>query len=199
MHIIYGGAATSKASMTAADTMDRTVIERAAVKADMLQEMNPDALTMAPSMVGGEPHYVCVMSPFQAYALRTNSGTNGWLDIQKAALTATGKDNPIFKGGLGMINNVVLHSHAWAIRFGDYGAGANVAAARALLMGRQAGVIAYGSPNRETRFNWVEELKDAGNEPVFTTGLIFGFKKTRFNNKDLGVMSIDTAAKDPNS
>ena len=40
-------------------------------------------------------------------------------------------------------------------------------------------------------------MKDYGNEPVVATGCIFGVKKTRFNGKDFGVLSIDTAAKDP--
>ena len=93
----------------------------------------------------GEKHYVLLMSPFQEFDLRDETGEKGWLEVQKAAASAEGKNNPIFKGGLGMINNIVLHSHESAIRFSDYGAGANVAAARALFLGRQAAVIAYGT------------------------------------------------------
>lgn len=194
-HLLFGGAASSKASITEADTMSRALIERAAVYAEMMQEMNPDSQNMAPVTIDGAPHYVMVMSPFQAHALRLETGSGGWLDIQKAALASDARNNPIFKGGLGMINDVVLHQHRWAVRFDDYGVGGNVQAARALFMGAQAGVMAYGSANRESRFDWVEELKDAGNEPVFTAGLIYGFKKTRFGGRDLGVLALDTAAK----
>lgn len=198
-HLMYGGAATSKASLTAADTMSRQTISRAAVKAEMLQEINPECINMQPTMVEGAPHYVMLMSPFQEYDLRNEAGASGWLEIQKAASTALGAKSPIFRGGMGMIDNVVLHSHRWAIRFNNYGAGANVEAARALLLGRQAGIIAYGSANTESKFDWFEEMKDAGNEPVFTAGVIFGFKKTKFGGKDLGVISVDTAAKNPNA
>ncbi|MFM9577988.1 N4-gp56 family major capsid protein, partial [Streptomyces turgidiscabies] len=83
----------------------------------------------------GEKHYVLLMSPDQETDLRLEVGEKGWLDVQKAAAGAEGKNNPIFKGGLGMINNVVLHSHESVIRFNDYGAGSNVSAARALFMG----------------------------------------------------------------
>ncbi|MEN2425934.1 N4-gp56 family major capsid protein [Chromobacterium vaccinii] len=197
-HILFGGAAVSKATLTEADKMSRTLVERAAVQAEMLQEVNPDCINMQPTMVDGAPHYVMVMNPWQTHDMRQEAGSAGWMELQKAAATALGASSPIFKGGLGMIKNVVLHEHRWGIRFGDYGAGRNVQAARALLLGRQAGVMAYGSANRETKFNWVEELKDAGNEPVFTGGLIYGFKKTKFANRDLGVIAVDTAAKNPN-
>ena len=196
-HVLYGGDAESKATLAAEDKMTRAVIERAQVQATMLQAQDPEAANMAPVMIDGEEHYVLLMSPFQEYDLRTASGSE-WLDVQKAAAAAEGRNNPIFKGGLGMINNVVLHSHRNAIRFSDYGTGTPVDAARALFLGRQAGVVAYGTSGG-MRWEWKEDEKDYGNEPSVASGAIFGFKKTRFNGKDFGVISIDTAAKDPNA
>lgn len=195
-HILYGGSATSKATITNADTMSRLLIERAAVQATMLQAQDPDSANMCPVSMEGEDRYVVVMSPFQEHDLRTADAA-GWLEIQKAAAGAEGRNNPIFKGSLGMINNVVLHSHRNAIRFNDYGAGADLPAARALFLGRQAGVVAYGTTGG-MRFSWKEEVKDYGNEPTVASGTIFGIKKSRFNGKDFGVISLDTYAKDPN-
>ena len=97
-----------------------------------------------------------------------------------------------------MINNCVLHSHESVIRYRDYGAGQNVEAARALFLGRQAGVIAYGSPGG-LRFTWKEETDDFGNEPVVAAGTILGVSKVKFNERDFGVISVDTAATDPNA
>ena len=97
-----------------------------------------------------------------------------------------------------MINNVVLHSHESVIRYNDYGAGNNVLAARALFMGRQAGVVAYGTAGG-LRFTWKEETDDYGNEPTVAAGTIIGVSKTRFNQRDFGVISVDTASKDPNA
>lgn len=196
-HLLYGGAATSKATLTANDKMTRAVIEKAQVKATMLQAQDPENANMVPVSIDGEEHYVIVMNPFQAHDLRTASGSE-WLDVQKAAAAAEGKANPIFKGGLGMIKNVVLHEHRNSIRFSDYGAGSNVEAGRALFLGRQAGVVAYGTSGG-MRWDWKEETKDYGNEPTVASGAIFGFKKARFNGRDFGVLSIDTASKDPNA
>lgn len=196
-HLLYGGAATSKATLTANDKMTRAVIEKAQVKATMLQAQDPENANMVPVSIDGEEHYCIVMNPFQAHDLRTASGSE-WLDVQKAAAAAEGKANPIFKGGLGMIKNVVLHEHRNSIRFSDYGAGSNVNAGRALFLGRQAGVVAYGTSGG-MRWDWKEETKDYGNEPTVASGAIFGFKKARFNGRDFGVLSIDTAATDPNA
>lgn len=195
-HLMYGGAASSKATLAATDKMTRELIERASNKTKMLRARDPKAANMQPVSVDGEKHFVLVMSPDQEYDLRTEQGAQGWLEIQKAAAAAEGRKSPIFRGGLGMINNIVLHSHESVIRFKDYGAGTNVNAARALLLGRQAGVVAYGSAGG-LRYTWVEETDDFGNEPTVASGTIMGVSKARFNNRDFGVLSIDTAAKDP--
>ncbi|WP_213506165.1 N4-gp56 family major capsid protein (plasmid) [Brucella anthropi] len=196
-HLLYGGDATSHTDLAADDIMSRAVIERATVKARMMRTEDPDAANMVPVMINGEGHYVCVMSTFQEHDMRNNDQA-GWLEIQKAAMAAEGKSSPIFKGGLGMINNVVLHSHERAIRLGGIGAGGKVQAARALFLGSQAGVIAYGS-TKGLRFTWTEEIIDHGNDGSIASGVILGIKKTRFNDTDFGVIALDTAAKDPNA
>lgn len=199
-HILHAGDAISRGTLTANDRMTLELIDRAKVKATMLQALDPDAANMQPVSIDGEEHYVCVMSPFQVHDVRTDAGSN-WLDIQKAAAGAEGRNSPIFRGGLGMHNNVILHEHRNVVRFSNYGAGGDVAAARALFMGRQAGVVAYGTAasNGNVRWDWKEIMKDYDNEPAVAAGAIFGAKKTRFNGKDFGVLSLDTAAADPNA
>ena len=194
-HILFGGAAKAKAEITTSDKMSKALIERACTAAKMMSQRDTEACSMLPMDVDGEGRFICVMSTYQAHDLRT-ADTSGWMDIQKALITAEGKNTPIFKGGLGMINNVVLHEHEDCVRFSDYGASTNLPAARALFLGRQAGVVAYGTPEN-IRFSWTEEMKDAGNQPVVTSGPILGMKKTRFNGRDFGVMALDTYAKDP--
>jgi len=190
-HQMFAGGKV-KNTITATDKISRNLIEAATVKARIMQALNPDQSNMAPTNVNGDNHYVLVMSPYQMHDLR-NDNASGWMDIQKAAAAAEGRNNPIFKGGAGMINNVVLHEHESVIRFDDYGSGGNVLAARALFLGRQAGAIAYGSSGG-MRFAWAEEMHDYGNEPVVSSGMTIGIKKTRFNNQDFGVLAIDTAA-----
>lgn len=194
-HLLFGGDADSKQTITSSDIMTRAVIERAVTKAAMMQAENPDAANMVPVKVGTEEHYVCLMSPYQAHDLRI-SDAGGWLDIQKAAAAAEGKSNPIFRGGLGMINNVVLHQHRNVIRFDNYGIGGDLPAARALFMGRQAGVVAFGT-TKGMKFDWKEKERDYDNEPTVASGFLGGVKKSRFNDLDFGVISIDTYAENP--
>lgn len=195
-HIMYGDG-TSKATLTSSGKMTRNLVERASTKAETMGGGTEELPQLQPIMIDGEEHFVMVMHTFAAYDLRIESGAGGWLEIQKSASTAEGRNNPIFKGGLGMLSNVVLHKHKNVLRFTDYGAGANVAAARALFLGEQAGVCAFGSPGTNLRFDWHEETRDNGNQVVITSSSIFGIKKTRFNSKDYGVIALDTAAADP--
>lgn len=196
-HLLYGNDASAKNNIDSADVMDLRLIDRAATRADTMGGGTSGIPMIEPIKIDGEDHFCVVMHPFQAHAMRTNTSTGQWFDIQKAAAAAEGRNNPIFKGSLGMYNNVVLHKHRSVIRFSDYGAGSNVAAARALFMGRQAGVVAFGSPGTGLRFDWNEESRDNGNMAVITTSTICGIKKTAYTidgtSRDFGVMSLDTA------
>lgn len=196
-HVLYGGDATAKANVDANDKFDLALIDRAVARASMMGGGVQETPQIQPIRIDGEEHFVIVMNPWQEYDLRTNTSTGQWLDIQKSATTAEGRSNPIFKGSLGMYNNVVLHTHKAVVRDNTYGAGGNVEAARALFMGVQAGVVAFGSSGNGLRFDWHEETQDRGNEAVITTSTICGVKKTTFNSKDFGLLSLDTAAADP--
>jgi len=200
-HLMYGGDATSKATLAATDKMSLALVDRLAARAEVMGGGTSGIPAIQPVMIDGEEHFVFVMHPWCEYDMRTGVGTGGWLDIQKALATSEGRNSPICKGGLGIHNNVILHKHKGVIRFSDYGAGSNVAAARNLFMGRQAGVVAFGSPGTGLRFDWNEELEDRGNQVVITTGSIFGVKKSRFtidtNSYDFGVIAADAACADP--
>lgn len=200
-HLLYGGDATAKNDLDANDKITLSLIDKAVARAETMGGGTTGVPAIQPVEVDGEPHFVLVMHPWQEYDLRTNTSTGQWLDIQKAAASAEGKYSPIFKGGLGMYNNVILHKHKGVITDNTYGAGSNVSAARALFLGRQAGVVAFGSPGTGLRFDWTEELEDRGNQVVITTSSIFGVKKTAFTiagtSRDFGVVALDTAAADP--
>jgi N4-gp56 family major capsid protein len=195
-HIVYGGAATSKASLVIGDIMTRNLVEKTATTAGMIRALDTNAANMVPVTMEGEQRFVMLMSLYQEYSLRTDTGAAGWLELQKAAAGATGNGSKLFKGSLGMINNVILHSHKSVVRFDDYGVGTNLDASRGLFMGRQAGVVAYGTPGG-ARYMWEEEMDDYGNEPTIVAGLIFGMKKTRFNSRDFGIIAVDTASPAP--
>lgn len=198
-HQMFGNTATAFNNITVNDRMDLRLIDRAKTKADSQGGGATGIPVMQPCKIDGNETFVCVMHTFQEDDLRSNTSTGQWLDIQKAAAAAEGRNNPMFKGSLGMYRGVILHSHRNVIRFSNAGAGANVAAARSLFMGSQAAVVAFGSPGTNLRFDWNEETRDNGDKVVITTSSIFGIKKVTFNvdgvgNQDFGVMALDTAA-----
>jgi len=197
-HILYGGTAVSKATLTTADKMSVRLLERVAVKPSMMNAVNPDVIRMTPVRVASDNCFVVLMNQFQSYDLRTETGDISWSKISQALATSEGRSSPIVKGGLGKINNLLLHEHESVLRFNDYGAGNDVSASRALLLGRQAGIVAYGSGGNKSRFSWVEKLTDADNQVEIYCGMIGGFKKSRFNGHDFGVCAVDTYAADPN-
>jgi len=195
-HILYAGSAGTKIGMANTDKMDLSYIDQAVALASMMGGGTQGVPKIQPILINGEKHFVCLINPWQVYDLRTASGSE-WLDIQKAAATAEGRKNPIFQGGLGMYNNVVLHEHQAVIRFSDYGSGQNVEVARAIFMGVQAAVLAFGTSGTGLRFGWHEEERDNGNQVVISTHSILGVSKVTFNSMDFGVMAIDTAAAQP--
>lgn len=204
MHQMYGGAATSKATLVVGDTFKLRLIDKAVAKAETMGGDGSDELSMIPVSIEGGDHYIALMHTYQADAMRQDAGTGGWLDIQKAAAAAEGAKNPIFTGAMGMYNDVVLHKHRNVIRFSDYGAGANVNAARALFLGSQAALVAYGDSEMGTRYRWTEESKDHGNSVAIGTHSVMGVKKATYKSKDgatvrdFGVIAMDTANVDPN-
>ena len=198
-HILFAGSAQSKATLTAADKMTVAFLERVAVKPTMMNAVNPNVVRMSPVTVEGAKRFVVLMSKFQAYDLRTEVGDLSWSKIAQAAATSEGRNSPIFRGGIGMVSGLVLHEHESVRRWTNYGAGGNIHAARALLLARQAGVVAYGSGGNGARMSWVEKLTDADNQVEIYCGVIMGMKKTRFNGLDFGVCALDTACRDPNA
>lgn len=196
-HVLYGGDATDYANLDAGDKFDLRLIDRAKTKADAQGGGATNIPVLQPCKIDGNETFVCVMHTFQEDDLRSNTSTGQWLDIQKAAAGAEGRSSPLFKGSLGLYRGVILHSHRNVIRSNDAGAG-NVEAARALFMGAQAGVCAFGSPGTNLRYDWHEETRDNGDKVVISTSSIFGTKKVRFDTdagpQDFGLFSLDTAA-----
>lgn len=193
-HLMFPNAVTAKTGITSADTMSVRLIEKAETKARMMRQRDPESSNLyGIKYAGGKQRYCVLMSPYQENDLRGSTNTGNWMDIQKAAAGAEGRNSPLFEDALGMVKGVILHSHERVTLFNDYGAGADLPAARALFLGRQAGVICFGSTNKQ-RFTWVEEVTDGKQKIEIICGAIWGFKKTRFRNRDFGSLAIDTYA-----
>lgn len=198
-HKLYGGNAQSKATLTAADTMKLTTLERALTKAKAEGGGSDKKIRLDPlKMEGNKEAFILLMHVYQAHDLRADVGAKGWMALQSAAAAAEGKKSQIFSGQLGWHQGVCLKEHKDVVCFDNYGAGGNVKTARAALMGRQALVTAFGNANsratsQKMRMNWKEEEKDYGNKLSIASGLIFNVKRPEFGGKTYGSFAIDTA------
>jgi N4-gp56 family major capsid protein len=187
-HNIWGGDATSDATIDTSDVMTLSLVDRAVQTARNISPM------MKPCDMGGDQVFVLVMHDYQWRSMKTNTATGQWLDIQKAA-GVRGQANPIFQGDdyCGRYNGVDMFKHPMVPYFTDWG-GTTYTGARALFLGTQALCLAWGSPDGANRWSFWQELDDRGNVEICDVGAIWGVNKPQFNSKDWGVIAIDTYA-----
>lgn len=189
--IIYGGNATAANNVDATDVFDLRVLDKAR---ERIARVSP---TMRKGKFGGKNLWTCVISPEQVTSLRTNTSTGQWLDLQKSAMQG-GKvdDNPIWNAALGVYNDFMLVESTRIPIFQNFGAGANVQAHRALILGAQAAVTCHGiKTDDKGRLKVVEKEIDYGKHLGLGATFVWGMAKSRFNDQsDFGVFAVDTAA-----
>jgi len=192
--LIYSGGAVSKTDLDATDVMSLAVVEKLNAK---LKTRDP---VMLPFMINGSRKFVLLMHPFDVYNMRTSTSETDWLEIHKA--TDRGNKAMMYQDSLGEYGGMIMHEHRNVIQFDDYGAGSDVSASRSLCLGAQAGMAAWGgasSVSSKNQMSWHEESDDRGNALAITAGAIYGVKKSRYDGADYGVISVDSAAADPNA
>jgi N4-gp56 family major capsid protein len=89
---------------------------------------------------------------------------------------------------LGEYNGVVIHEST------RVPAGLVAGVRRAIFIGAQAGILAFGQDNSPNKTTWVEELFDYGNSLGVSAGMIWGAKKAVFNSTDFGTIVLSTYA-----
>ena len=191
-HLFVGGPLaalhTTEASLSATTThaLKLSEIDRAVAKAKTLTP------PIRPVRIKGGEYYCLFIHPFQTYQLRTDSGTNNWADIQKAALQGGNiTKSPIFTGALGMHNNVIIHeSTRVPVITGTPNSGSASDYRRSVFCGAQAAVLACGQGEAPEKFTWVEELFDYENQLGVAAGQISGLKKSIFDSKDFATIAI---------
>lgn len=190
--IVYGGVGvTAKNAITVTDTMSLAVLDKVA---ERLKLASP---TIRKASFNGKNCWVVILHPYQVNDLRANTNAGQWFDIQKAAMQG-GKvaDSLLFTEALGMYRDMLLIESTRVPTFTDYGAGANISAARAIVLGAQAAVVAHGQETDEWgKLKLVERTFDYGKRYGIGATLIWGMSKTRFDNQsDFASFAVDTAA-----
>jgi len=189
-NLIYGGDATSPSSLTDADGMELSIVDRLLAK---IETMDPG---INPFMVDGEKKYVLLMHIWQAYSLRNATSANDWIDVHK---NTDGPKSMIYQNALGEWNGMILHKHRNVIRMDTTITTYAVDSARALCLGAQAGIIAWGGAGGPGRYTWNEEKDDRGNALAITSGAIYGTQRAIYNSKSFGLIAVDTYCDDPNT
>lgn len=205
--IIRAGNQANDQSLTTSDKFDLTYIDVARNYAETASIANSTGPLIRPIRVEGNDYYVMFLHDDQVFDLRTNTSTGQWQDIQKSAMMGGDiKENPIFSGALGIYNGVVLHKASRVTLGVNSSSGAAVSnTRRAVLCGAQSAMIAFGSENSATKFTWVEEMFDYGNQFGVAAGAIWGLKKTKYipednsstNAEDFGTIVVSTYAARP--
>ena len=189
---VFAGAATSTATLTAADKLNWNLIVRTVAVAKRKR--------LRPIRAGGKPWYALVCSTEQLRDLK--------LDPAYQAIVAKagkqGIDNPLFTNSVANVEGVIIYDHQkvcntlGAAGGSKWGAGSNIDGAQAQFLGAQAlGLATIGEPD------WEEaDTNDYKNRPGVAYGRIFGLLKPQFKysnideltREDFGTISVYTAA-----
>jgi N4-gp56 family major capsid protein len=178
-------------SLAATDLLTPELISRAKTKAKLASPM------VRPLRIEGKDYYVMFIHPWQAYDLKNNAT---FAQAQREA-QVRGNSNPIFTGALGIWDGVIIEEHEYVpfldvSEVGDsFMAGTSntdfaVDTFRACLCGKQA----LGFVQTKDSMSMVEETFNYKNQVGYATGLIGGIQRVEFNNKQYGVINVDTAA-----
>ncbi len=178
--------AGGRADMTAITTGDVLVTTDISLCKRKAKLANPK---IRPAIIDGREMFVVILHPYQSKALVAETA---WKNAQRDA-NVRGEKNPLFSGALGIWDGVIIHEHEMVETAASGaqlpGTAENCAetSARALFLGAQAGVYAYGKHP-----NWVEESFDYQNQTGFATAVIYEAAKTIFNSEDYGMIALDT-------
>jgi N4-gp56 family major capsid protein len=191
---IYDGTVAYNALVAANHKLGTLVIDSVVLKAKkMLGDIKAGkAVKMVPCAVDGGSHFLFMTGPEGMFDIRREVGDAGWLTLEKAKMTREGEKSVIFTGGKAFYNGTLIDEVETVVKFNDGGVG-TVPVMRSLFLGAHAMAVAYGTKgqSRGTRYELSESDLDHGEEEVIVIRLIAGYKKSRFNGMDTGLVSVD--------
>lgn len=186
---VWAGTATNDQSLGITDTFNLTLIDKAVERAKLA---NPK---IRPVRIDGSDKYVLYIHPTQTTSLRTNTAIGQWIDITKAIYQGSRANNPFYSGALGEYNGVVIRESEHVTPGVNSATNAEISTVRrAVLLGAQSAVAAFGNKMAPERYKRVEETFDYQRELGVSVQTVWGLKKTVFNGQDFGTIVISTYA-----
>ena len=174
-----GTAATAKAALNASNSL-LTLNFISFIKAWAKTGGNRQYIPIRPVKVDGKEYYILLVHPDALFDLKAS---DAYQQAQREA-QERGKTNPLFTGASAIWDGVVIHEHENCAVATD-GGGASVAWTRAVFMGAQSLVWAWGK-----RPEVIQETFDYGNEQGYGIDMIAGVAKSKFNSLDYGSVGV---------
>lgn len=138
--------------------------------------------------------YLMYLHPYQIGDIRKNTSSGQWQDLIKAAYMGTRDGFPIYRGSIGEYNGVILRQ-AFDVTNGVSATSTEVTTVkRAVLLGGQACMMAFGNGGSMNRYRWNEELFDHKRRLEVSAWTIHGLRKVRYNSVDYGTIVVSTYA-----
>lgn len=219
----FGGDATSAADIDVADILNLESIDKLRVFLDeTVHPLQPIKLADAKGNIDPQaddnPLFCLQVSSRVWHQIEIQTGATAWRTfLANAFERSRGFDHPLFKGTVGMWNGILIKKTARACRFPtgsdvrEYDASdalqtvqTGVDVDRSVLLGAQALAEVYGRHQKSGyHYNWHEETTDHDNTVEVSVAMMGGKSKLRFKVEgvatDHGVITIDSAAVDPNA
>ena len=190
--IVFGGAATSEASVVVGDVIDWNTI--VGVQAFAKRKK------IKPIRDQGKDHYALLLTTEQARDLKQD--TTYQTNVRTAG--PRGSKNPLFLNAIAVIDGIIVHEHNKTYNTlgavsgsAKWGSGSNIDGAQAIMMGSQA--LGYATIDNATMEE--SDNTDYKNRPGIGFGRKFGMLKPQYRSRadgnvseDFGLVSLKTAA-----
>ena len=173
----------AEGSMTAADTIDLTFLDRAKQRADLMNKQHEKTFKVRPLMKGGKRYYRVILHNYVFDNLRQNTNVGQWGDLLRAAGKLGDPSVEIEYNGLMVSKSERIPEIATNVY-------------RNVLLGCQAATWAWGGAgdSKSTVMAFHPYTRDAERYLMIRGGGIFGCKKVVFDAHDYGAIALSSYA-----
>lgn len=168
----------AEASMTAADTLDLSFLDRMKQRAELMNKQASNVYKIRPLKKGGKNYYRVILHNYVFDTLRQNTNVGQWGDLLRSAGKLQDPSVEIEYNGLMISKSERVPQVATNVY-------------RNILCGAQAAVFAWGGAgdSKSTTMAFHPYTRDADRFLMIRGGGILGCKKVVFDSHDYGVIA----------